>query len=1376
MGLINIYDTVSNDTRTIKANGKLKNIITDIDFNHSLVLKAGNRLSGDYEVQPDDVLYVRKIPASTAVVAGISIAIALIAIGVGVGTSIYANKKSEEAKAQMEKAQRNAQNMAAAVQQLPYIRGSKNRKALGEAVQFVMGSVYNTPYNVTDGYYSIDGNDGVNFYYNAVFSAGYGSQKITQLLLGNENICHDDNGISGTRNFDASSLYYDSNNSNIVEVRQPGDAITIAEGNQKVSATFASAELKHEYGQDAEPVIVQAAENAMKIQVCIQFSCLRQYDSEAETWKERTATVRPYWSNDGGANWHEFSFAGTTNNTFTKNSNKNIRYVATKIFTAAESFGKNISIKVVKDTPKAQSGSQEDCQLLWYQTFQYDALKSSSSTLVACTPLEPELYNKVTRIAYRVIASDTTQNIIDELHAMSEGYARTWDGTAWSLAKETTRNPAAWLVEVLTSDIHLPSKFDSTELYLPSFGELYKYCADNGFYCDGIITASEKKLDIINKILNICNASLIRNQDGLLEVVIDKEEENPVALLNAENIVSFSASKSMQKKTDGTKVTYTNRNSWAVDTFYSMLDGGSYDYTTDTVDTLALEYVTTYEHAYKMAQRKLRQRQLQPREIKADIGSEGDWYPLYSTVLLQLPHLLQGLASSVIKGVTTDNLGQITHIQISDAVQIVENSRYGVVIQATNSFGFKLYAAEVEGVLPEGETEGITRTLSFPTPLDVSGSSVVPELGNHLSFGLLDSEGQFTKITNVMKIYGVEPNGSDGYTLTLRDYNEDVYSYGGAIPAYKSNVTRPQASSKAVSVDDIANLRQDMNVLQEDLINAYQMLEMPIVVDADVKSVVVETDENGKTAVVQTVETQVTCQQGWEDRPFVIGTINVPAGWTYQVVGGKVIFTIGEGAVVRSGQFKIPVIYRPVVLYEQYVDEDGNSYVDENAAEYMSLETASTEYTYDIWFSYFGLSEGVYLGVITSLQDIPSTTNLNNYFVWGGADTVSTLSIEGKFKQARTYKYIGPNKAWKWEVDSDLGHGIIVMGDVFGIAGADLQNNNSQAWEYLNHLTANSIYVDMLVANTAFINQLTSKIITVGDLLTVGDVSEVAISGEYGDLSDLPELKPVATSGDYDDLDNLPALKPVATSGSYDDLTDKPTIPDVSNLADKDVFAQKIGYANYADLVAKAASSEFGTIIQNGLIRTSLIDADVIWADILAATSATFTNLSITGTSFFQGLLDCGVLQVVKRTLTKYLFNYSPASGMQRVNDIYNYLRSIGFDGTERTVGSVLSGYSGLAMYYGSELINTVRIEYFWGHSVQYCHIILNGVEKIGYYYSNEIPEGEEEEVYYEIWQTLQFYASYTIGTTMVKLTGLPTEAPSESGLMWVDGNTLKIS
>ena len=768
MGTINVYNTLNAKHEEITANGRLKDIFPDINFSHSLCLKAGNRIDGSYIVQPDDVLYVRKVPKAATTIAIIAITATVIAVGTAVGVAAYADQKSKEAQEEMEKAQRNAQNLAQQVQQLPFVRGAKNKKALGNPVQFVMGSVYNTPYNLTDGFFSIQngsesGEDGIFSFYNAAFSAGYGSQKITEMFIGNERIASNANGISGEQNFDSDSLYYDSRQANKVEVRQPGVNMTLPGFNQKVSSTYAGSEVKHEFGQDAEPVIVQAADNAMKIQVCIQFNSLRQYNTEAEAWEARSVTVNPYWSNDGGNTWHLFYF--TENNVITRNVNHTIRFVAEKTFTAAESYGKTISIKLEKATPKMEKNSQEDCMLLWYQTFCYDAAKSSANSLVACSLVEEELFNKCTRVGYRIVANDNTEGMLDELHCMSQGYARTWDGTDWSESKTPTRNIASWILEILTSSVHEPSKFDMDEIDLSSFGALYDYCDTEGFNCDGILTESISKKNLIEKLLSICNSTLIINQEGLLEVCIDKEETTPVALLNAENIASMTYSKSMQRKPDGMKITFTNRYSWQIDTFYSMLDGGSYDYQSDTVTEAAFDYITEYNHAYKIAQRMLRQSQLQPREIKVDVGSEGDYYPLYSTVLLQVPQLLQGLRSSIISSITYNDQNQITKITIQDVVEFDENERYGVIIQGTNDYGFALFSAEVEGDLGEDETQ--TRSLIFTTPLTVSAYHAKPEIGNHLSFGLLDNGGHFTKITNTMKIYGIEPNQNGGTDIRL---------------------------------------------------------------------------------------------------------------------------------------------------------------------------------------------------------------------------------------------------------------------------------------------------------------------------------------------------------------------------------------------------------------------------------------------------------------------------------------------------------------------------------------------------------------------------------------------------------------------------------
>lgn len=85
-----------------------------------------------------------------------------------------------------------------------------------------MGEMYNTPYNITEGFYSIDGRNGANSYYNAVLSCGYGNQKITEIFIGEETVKKDVNGIHGLTTFAPGSLY-DDKKSNRLEVRQAGE-------------------------------------------------------------------------------------------------------------------------------------------------------------------------------------------------------------------------------------------------------------------------------------------------------------------------------------------------------------------------------------------------------------------------------------------------------------------------------------------------------------------------------------------------------------------------------------------------------------------------------------------------------------------------------------------------------------------------------------------------------------------------------------------------------------------------------------------------------------------------------------------------------------------------------------------------------------------------------------------------------------------------------------------------------------------------------------------------------------------------------------------------------------------------------------------------
>ena len=779
MGKIHIYNTLDKNRKTIEGNGRLCDLLPDFNFTNAVILKGGYRVTEEYEVKEDDILFIRATPSGVTAAIAVGVTAAVVAVGAAVGSVIYAKKKTQEAQKQLDQAQQKAKALAEAIQQQPFVQGAKNKNALGQVIPIIMGEVLHTPYLILSRRYHISGTDGADQYVDGVMCLGYNNQIVKSFSIGKTKIksWSDKTPQNGVYKQD-DGIYYDANN--IIEIRQTGGFETES-FNQKVTVTDSGAEIKHDYGGKVEPLIIQAGENAESIEVAISFQGLRRYTDEGN-WTNASVKVVPYWSNNADSTsptWTPFTFSGSSDNTFSRNTNKEIRFVAKKTFTAAESYGKKITIKLERQTPKAESNANDTVTCLYVQTLHYDAKKSTAQKLVKCDPMENPYRDMTTRVGVRLKATPSIQNLLDEFNFIVQGTARTWNGTSWSADKSATRNPAAWLLELLTYPHHRHSQYSDEELDLESFGQLYEYCEAENFHTDGIVTATKKKSDLLSSILSGCFSDIIIGAEGKLEAVTDKKEDTPVALLNSQSIISATVSKAFSRKTDGRKVTFTNRKVWQIDNAYIMKHGGSKTQD-DVVTELSPEYVTEYDHAYKIAKRDMAREELQPREITVEVGREGEYYPLYAVVNVQLQQLRVGLQSAIIHS-TKQSGGYLSEIVVSDYVDIVDGYTYGVTIQAQDDTGRKTITAEVTGT-------GRTRTLTVLTPVAVEG--VMPGYGNILSFGIID------KVTIPMKITGVKP-GKNGFNLTLRDYNPAMYEYGD-IPEYKTNLTTPPQAGEKV--------------------------------------------------------------------------------------------------------------------------------------------------------------------------------------------------------------------------------------------------------------------------------------------------------------------------------------------------------------------------------------------------------------------------------------------------------------------------------------------------------------------------------------------------------------------------------------------------
>ena len=800
MALIHVFDGLNHNT-SYTFNGRLRDHIKGVNWENSIILRGGYRVDADYEVQPDDIIYVRKTPAAATTVAIVAIAAVAITAGVVAGVSIYKQKQAEK---EMEAAQKAAKAGAEQTGKLPFVKGARNQAATGQTFPYIIGETLFTPYRLCPAHYTIAGTKGEEQFYNVVLECGYNNLVIDKIKMGETVIkaFSGDAPQNGEYSWDEGT-YYDERNK--IEIRQSGDFIN-SDFNEKIVMTELTEEIPHEHAS-SDPdenarieakwqagVVQELPSRPMKVELIALFDGLQRYD---DGWKSQTITLQPQWTNNPDAaspTWHDFDTGfiqnGTASNEFTYNTKQQMRYSAVQTFTAAQAYGKKISVRVRRTTPKAESNAKDTVYLLAVQTTCYDAKKSTSSSLVAAKVLEDAERDKCTRLGIRVAANANTSGNLDAFSIITRACARTWDGSAWSNAKTPTSNLAAWVLEIMTSDKHAPSQYADAELDLPSFGAWYTYCQTQGFRADGVICKATKKKSVIETLCKNGNAALVFNpMTGKIEVAIDNGRDYSIALLNSDTIQTISTTKEFKRKTTGKKVTYVNKDEdYDADSVIFMRDGGDYDPQTDTLTQTALEYITTYQHAFKYAWRQMAEEMAQPRVATVKVGREAAYYPIFSRVELQHKSLKIGLSHGKIIGLKWQS-GLLKEIYIEGTVTFPANVACGVIINCVSDSGRGLCALKVTGT-------GTTSTLTVTTTIRQS-ADIIPRAGDYFSFGKLDNDGNFTTVTNTMKITNAEET-DDGYTLTLVDYNAALYIYG-TLPEYKSNLTKtPDGSKKTV--------------------------------------------------------------------------------------------------------------------------------------------------------------------------------------------------------------------------------------------------------------------------------------------------------------------------------------------------------------------------------------------------------------------------------------------------------------------------------------------------------------------------------------------------------------------------------------------------
>ena len=790
-----LYKDMSDSASTVwlEVGKTIKENLPDEDFSHKIILVDGKKKDENHVIKNTDHIIIRDTPAG-AVAALVSIIIVAVAVAVFVGVALYMKKKAAQKKT------KDTTDEKDEVQNRPYLKGAQNSVATSKTQPYFIGENLFTPYimnaggNNYKGFSTISGTDGQDQFYNVVLEGGFNKQVIRKIFCDDVVLktFSDNTPQEGIYDFDETSVFYDE--ASKIEIAQDGQPFEIDVLNYKIVEQQTNSNLLKKDAENYQPLIFTLEKKTFAADVEILFNGLMAYTDEGYK-RPRKVVVIPSYSLDNGTTWTQFAFNqnGTLSNEFERKTLNQLRFVAhiDFAFEAVKDLTDPILIKVECDTNAYDGSVYDDCYVEWVQSRVYNADLSTESFVEEKVIAEHEAAQS-TLIGLRIRSTENNEDKLKKINFISTGIARIYDSESgeWTEDKVPTSNPAAWFIEVMTSESHRPSQTDDDEIDFASFAELYEYCEQQHYRIDMVLTEGQTKQSLLQDIANVCDCMLYQNIYGKIAVAIDTYKPNAVALFNSQNIINIEYTKEFARDTDGIKMTYINREAdFAEDTYLVMKDGRTRN-ADSILREMNLKGITTHEHVVKNARRLMATAELRPTQVTIECGKEGVYFTPFSKILVQNNELKIGLGHAEIKAVIVSG-ANIIGLELYEPIDYdsTDENGFGVVINAVGEDYCtplaKAYTAQADGRNTE---------ILFVEPIPLNASAI-PHAGDVLSYGYLDA-GAFNKITTPFLIMSLEPT-KNGYKMTCVNYNEAIYN-PGTIPAYTPNLTQPRTPPQQI--------------------------------------------------------------------------------------------------------------------------------------------------------------------------------------------------------------------------------------------------------------------------------------------------------------------------------------------------------------------------------------------------------------------------------------------------------------------------------------------------------------------------------------------------------------------------------------------------
>lgn len=931
-----------------------------VNFENAVLIINGKVSNPDTIIQDGDVVTLRQIPGDLTETPW-WVATFIIPFGFIIQPAEIAYKarqQAEEAERELEKIKKLTNS--ASIDNSPFLRGASNTIATGKSQPYFCGRNFLTPYLFSQPFYKISGTDGATQEVYNILECGFKGIVLNKLGIGDTVIKTFSDSTPQDGVFSINEGIFANGQ---FEIKQNGELFsTLTELNRKIVSNVINREVAKDFevtAGTAEHTVITLDPNAKDVDLCVNFPYgLYTYDENNDRIKAEV-TITPEYSLDGGSTWTQFKFNqnGTQSNVFNRNETKSMRFIAHREFKLADyqalvtNNQTYVLIRLRSNAPDDQK-IRADCYLYYYQSHVFDPLRSSTPAgviddggtagLVDCLNVEDKERAYSCIAGFKLTATTNNEKKLTQINIIATSTARTWNGSAWSETKAPTRNPAAIALEIYTSDVHPASRYADEEIDLDAFGALYEYCNNNDIYFDDLITQAQKKDAEIQRIADVCGCAFYKDIYGRISVAIDQAQENAIAVYNPQNIISLTNKKTFARRVDALRIKYidSTNDTYKQNTYtVTRLENGQ-PVTIDEnsiIKEIDVKGITTQAQVVKYARRLMAIDELRPITTTLKIGAEGVYFTPYAKIGIQDPSINRDAQDTVVAGVTYKS-GLLKKITLKNPVTFTDPLKlYGVVINTVNANGAVPIALKVNGTGTTRELEVLTKYTAAETHQ--------PEANNVVSFGELDENGEFTKITHEYIITRIARTDG-GFNLDLQEYNEAIYD-AGLIPAYKPLVNNtPIPAAGEIPADSVTHEELDkvVTAVNSDAVqaavdttikgvrftNAYKVKPVEMSLEEIVAKM--DSDARNASASISISEDEILLQVTDMERELV-GLIDIQAGAVTALVEG------GGAAGQMSLSLNLPIM----ITAETRAQLVQASTEEKVAAVYAQLEGTSGE-------------------------------------------------------------------------------------------------------------------------------------------------------------------------------------------------------------------------------------------------------------------------------------------------------------------------------------------------------------------------------------------------------------------------------------------------